>query len=43
MTRIAWLFGNWLARIVFAFRIGWRDGSMLHPKARPNPVKANFK
>lgn len=35
MTRLAWMIGNWLAQIVFAFRIGWRDGSMLRQNTRP--------
>jgi hypothetical protein len=38
MTRIAWFLGNWLAQIVFAFRIGYRDGSMLRPGTRPIPT-----
>lgn len=37
MCRLAWLLGNWIAQIVFAFRIGYRDGSMLRPGARPSP------
>lgn len=36
MTRIAWMLGNWLAQIVFAFRIGYRDGSALRSGARPS-------
>jgi hypothetical protein len=35
MTRIAWMLGNWLAQLVFAFRIGYRDGSSLRPGSRP--------
>jgi hypothetical protein len=35
VTRIAWLLGNWLAQLVFAFRIGYRDGSALRPGTRP--------
>lgn len=35
MTCIAWLLGNWLAQMVFAFRVGYRDGSMLRLGARP--------
>lgn len=35
MTRIAWILGNWLAQIVFAFRVGYRDGSSLRLGARP--------
>jgi hypothetical protein len=39
MTRIAWLLGNWLAQIVFAFRVGYRDGSALRPGTRPEIFK----
>lgn len=39
LTRLAWMMGNWLAQIVFAFRIGYRDGSMLRPGARPTIFK----
>lgn len=35
MIRIAWYIGNWAAQIVFAFHIGYRDGSMLRPGTRP--------
>ena len=35
MTKIAWLLGNWMAQIVFAFRIGYRDGYALRPGTRP--------
>lgn len=35
MTRIAWRLGNWLSQLVFAFRIGYRDGAMLRPGTRP--------
>lgn len=35
MTRFAWCLGNWLAQIVFAFRVGWQDGSALRPGTRP--------
>lgn len=42
MTRFAWLLGNWIAQIVFAFRHGWRSGYELRPGARPNPVKPNY-
>lgn len=41
MTRIAWLLGNWLAQLVFAFRIGYRDGYALRPGARPDPFRAD--
>lgn len=39
MTRVAWLLGNWLGSLVFAFRIGYRDGLALRPGTRPNPFK----
>lgn len=35
ITRIAWSLGNLLAQVVFAFRVGYRDGSSLRPGARP--------
>lgn len=35
MTRIAWILGNWLAQLVFAFRVGYRDGAALRPGTRP--------
>lgn len=35
MTRVAWFLGNWIAQIVFAFRIGYRDGSVLRHGTRP--------
>jgi hypothetical protein len=35
MTRLAWLFGNWLGSMVFAFRHGWRNGQALRPNTRP--------
>lgn len=41
MTRIAWYLGNWLAQLVFAFRIGWRDGQCLRPRTRPQPFSAS--
>lgn len=39
MTRFAWRFGNWLAQIIFAFRIGYRDGSMLRPGTKPEVIR----
>lgn len=41
MTRIAWYLGNWIAAVVFAFRIGYRDGYALRPGTRPNPFRAD--
>ena len=37
MTRIAWIVGNWIGQVVFACRIGYRDGMTLRPGTRPNP------
>jgi hypothetical protein len=42
MTRFAWYLGNWLAQLVFAFRVGYRDGSMLRPGARPQIFKSEY-
>lgn len=39
MTRIAWYLGNWLAQLVFAFRVGYRDGSALRPGTKPRVFK----
>jgi hypothetical protein len=39
ICRIAWLLGNIFSQIVFAFRIGYRDGQMLRPGARPSLLK----
>lgn len=36
ITRLAWILGNLLAQVVFAFKIGYRDGSVLRTGARPN-------
>lgn len=43
MTRIAWLLGNWLAQVVFAFRVGYRDGSGLRPGTRPQIFRGESK
>lgn len=42
MCRAAWMLGNWLAQIVFAFRIGYRDGSALRLGARPSLGKSEI-
>lgn len=34
------MLGNWLGQVVFAFRIGYRDGSALRPGTRPEIFKA---
>jgi hypothetical protein len=39
MTRFAWMLGNWLGQVVFAFRIGYRDGLALRPGTRPEIFK----
>lgn len=36
MTRIAWFIGNWIGAIVFALRLGYRDGSSYRPGTRPD-------
>lgn len=36
MFRAAWILGNWLGQLVWAFRVGYRDGSFLRPGARPS-------
>lgn len=35
MTRLAWLLGNWFSQLIFAFRVGWRDGEVLRTGTRP--------
>lgn len=42
MTRIAWLLGNWLSQLNFAFRHGWRNGQALRPDTMPNPIKPEY-
>lgn len=39
ICRIAWYLGNILSQIVFAARVGWRDGQMLRPGAKPKIFK----
>lgn len=39
--RAAWILGNWLAQIVFAFKTGYRDGCSLRPGARASPFPTN--
>lgn len=36
ITRFAWYLGNWVAQIVIAVRIGYRDGYSLRPGTRPS-------
>lgn len=39
ICRFAWFIGNLFSQIVFAFRIGYRDGAILRPGARPSLLK----
>ena len=41
MTRLAWLLGNWISGVGFAFRLGWQDGECLRPGTKPQMFRAS--